>query len=233
MSEKKKYPKHIGLILDGNRRWAKERGKAPWDGHMAGFKKVQQIKDWMINLNIKETTLYCFSIQNFDRSKKEVFFLMRIFEKAFSDLLKDKDIEKYQVRIHHIGIKTMLPKKLQNLIKKCEEKTKNYKNYIINFALAYGGQEEIVAAVKKIFADKEVDIKSLTTKDFQKYLWLSSCPDIIIRTSGEVRTSNFLVWQQAYAEWFFLEKYWPDFSQDDLKNIIDDYLSGRERRFGK
>jgi len=231
--EKKQYPKHIGLILDGNRRWAKERGMKPWDGHMEGFKKVQEIKDWMINLDIKETTLYCFSIQNFDRSRDEVFFLMRIFEKAFSDLLKDKEVDKYQVKIKHLGRAQMLPKKLQKLIHENEERSKNYKKFQINFAIAYGGQEEIVDGIKKLSHDKKVNIDKLTPEIFKRYLYNSSYPDIIVRTSGELRTSNFLVWQQAYSEWFFPEIYWPDFSEKYLKEIIDEYMGGRQRRYGK
>lgn len=231
MKKEKTYPKHIGIILDGNRRWAKEREKKPWDGHLAGFKKIQELKKWMIELKIKEMTLYCFSIQNFSRDKKEVFFLMKIFEKAFADIIRDPDIYKNKVKINHIGRIQMLPKKLQKIINNAQEKTKNHNNYKVNFALAYGGQEEIIDAIKKAYEQK-INFNNLTPKKFESFLYNSSVPDIIIRTSGEVRTSNFLVWQQAYSEWFFPKKYWPEFSKKDLKNIIDKYL-GRERRYGK
>ena len=229
----KNYPKHIGLILDGNRRWAKERGKMPWDGHREGLKKVREIKNWMIDLNIKEMTLYCFSMQNFKRDIKEVYFLMKVFEKAFTDIVKDKDIFTKKVKIKHIGRIELLPKKLQKLIRNAEEKTKNHDQYQVNFALAYGGQEEIVDASKRIAEDAiKNKLKNIDIEKFKKYLWLADEPDIIIRTSGEQRTSNFLCFQQAYSEWFFPRVKWPDFSKSDLANIIDDYLD-RHRRFGK
>lgn len=233
MSEKKEYPKHIGIILDGNRRWAKERGMLPWDGHKAGAEKWKELKHWMLELNIHELTLYCFSIQNFERDKNEVFFLMKIFAKIFEDLLEDKDIVDNEIRIKHIGRISMLPKNLQDLVRKIEEKTKKFKRHIVNFAMAYGGQEEIIDGIKKLVNDKKDSIDSLTPEIFKQYLQVSDYPDLIIRTSGEKRTSNFLVFQQAYAEWFFPKMYWPDFTKQDLVNIIDDYLGKRERRFGK
>lgn len=227
----KNYPKHIAFILDGNRRWAKEQNKNPWEGHLEGFKKILQLKEWMIELNIKEITLYCFSMQNFNRDKKEVFFLMKIFEKAFSDISVNQDVHKYKIQIKHIGQIELLPKGLQKKIKIAEQKTSKYTNFKVNFAIAYGGQEEIIEAVKKIIKSKIIADK-ITLEEFKKYLYLHSYPDIIIRTSGEVRTSNFLVWQQAYSEWFFLKKYWPDFTKKDLRVIINNYLD-RERRYGK
>lgn len=231
VKEDKKYPKHIGIILDGNRRWAKEQNLPPWEGHRAGFKKIKDLQRWMIDLSIKELTLYCFSTQNFDRDPKEVFFLMKIFEQAFRDAIKDQDVKKHQIQINHIGRLAMLPKNLQNLIKKAMDATKEYSNYKVNFAIAYGGQEEIVDAVKKLSLDRN-DISNLTPEIFRKYLYLNSYPEIIIRTSGEQRTSNFLIWQQAYSEWFFPKVYWPGFTKRDLENIIEEYLN-RSRRFGK
>ena len=233
MSEKKEYPKHIGIILDGNRRWAKERGMLPWDGHKAGAEKWKELKRWMLELDIHELTLYCFSIQNFERDKNEVFFLMKIFAGIFEDLLADQELIDNEIRIKHIGRKEMLPRTLQDLVRKIEEKTKRFKRHVVNFAMAYGGQEEIIDAVKKLFSDRKVKINELTPQIFNNYLQLASYPDLIIRTSGEKRTSNFLVFQQAYSEWFFPKMYWPDFTKKDLINIIDDYLGKRERRFGK
>jgi len=231
MKKNENYPKHIGIILDGNRRWAKENNLPPWEGHRAGFKKIKDLQKWMIDLDIKELTLYCFSTQNFDRDPKEVFFLMKIFEQAFRDAIKDKDVIKHQIKINHIGRLFMLPKSLQNLIKKAVDVTKGHNNYKVNFAIAYGGQEEIVDAVKKLDLAK-IDISKLTPEIFRKYLYLNSYPEIIIRTSGEQRTSNFLIWQQAYSEWFFPKVYWPGFTKNDLKVIIEEYLN-RNRRFGK
>lgn len=231
--EKKEYPKHIGIILDGNRRWAKERGMLPWDGHKEGAKKWLELKKWMLELDIYELTLYCFSIQNFERDKNEVYFLMKIFAGIFRDLLKDPEIVANEIRIRHIGRIDMLPQSLQDLVHEIENKTKNFKRHVVNFAMAYGGQEEIIDAIKKLFNDKKDDVEKLTPEIFRQYLQLSTYPDLIIRTSGEKRTSNFLVFQQAYSEWFFPKMYWPDFTKKDLVNIIDEYLGKRVRRFGK
>lgn len=231
----KNYPKHIAIILDGNRRWAKERCLKPWEGHQEGANKWQDIKNWIINLDIKEMTLYVFSLQNFQRDKKEVYFLLKIFENTFKKIYNDPDIVKHQVRIRHIGNFSMLPESLQNIITKLDNKTKKYKNHVVNFALGYGGQEEIVEAVKKITEKVKkniINISDIDTKLITDHLYLKNSPDIIIRTSGETRTSNFLVFQQAYSEWFFVEKYWPDFNKNDLQNIIISYQK-RERRYGK
>lgn len=231
--EKKEYPKHIGIILDGNRRWAKKRGLKPWDGHKEGARKWKELKRWMLELNIRELTLYVLSMQNFERDKNEVYFLMKVFEDTFSEILVDPEIDAEEVRIRHIGKRELLTSGLQKVIKKLDEKTRKYKKHIVNFCMAYGGQEEIIEAVKKAYHDKKEDIKNLTVEEFKKYLGVTNYPDIIIRTSGEVRTSNFLCWQQAYSEWFFPRTLWPDFSKKDLVNIIDEYLGKRERRYGK
>jgi len=231
----KNYPKHIGLILDGNRRWAKERGLPAFEGHRAGLGTIEKLFDWAIELDIKELTLYCFSMQNFKRTSVEVKFLMELFTENFRKVIKNRRIHANKVKIKVIGNISLLPEKLQDAIKKAEEATKNYKNYIVNFCIAYGGQEEIAEMVKKIaekVKDGKVSIDKITLETVKDNLYLSSEPDIIIRTSGEQRTSNFLVFQQAYSEWFFPEVKWPDFSKKALEDIIDQYL-GRERRFGK
>ncbi len=223
-------PKHIGLILDGNRRWAKEKGKMPWDGHKAGFDKLKELFKWAQEIGIKELSLYCFSIQNFDRDPKEVKFLMNIFEKAAKDFLKDREVHEKKVKIRFIGRLDMLSENVQKAAKEVMEATKDYDNYIINFCMAYGGREEIVDAVNEVIKE-EVD--EVDEETFSKYLYLQSEPDIIIRTSGEVRTSNFLMWQQAYSEWVFIKKYWPDFEKQDLIDAVEEFKGIRKRRFGK
>lgn len=233
MSEKKEYPKHIGIILDGNRRWAKKRGLMPWEGHKVGASKWTDLKQWILDLDIKEMTLYCLSLQNFEREKKEVFFLLRVFEDAFHEIIEDPDIDKHQVQINHVGKLKMLPKSLQEIILKLKNKTKKYKKHIVNFCMAYGGQEEIIDAIKKVYKTAQNKINSLTPELFRHFLNVSSYPDLIIRTSGEIRTSNFLVFQQAYSEWFFPSTFWPDFTKADLVKIIDEYMGKRERRFGR
>lgn len=221
--------KHIAIILDGNRRWAKERGKMAWDGHKAGFDKVKELFKWARELGIKELSLYCFSMQNFKRDSKEVSFLMKIFEKAAKDVLTDKDVHDNKVKTRFIGRLHLLPPRVQEAAKKAMESTKDYDNYIVNFCVAYGGREEIIDAVNKAVENNE----KVDEESFGKYLYINSNPDFVIRTSGEYRLSNFLTWHTTYSEWFFLDKYWPDFSKEDLENCISDFKGKRQRRFGK
>lgn len=223
-------PKHIAIILDGNRRWAKEKGIMPWEGHKAGFDRLKDLFKWIKELDIKELSLYCFSIQNFDRDPNEIDFLMNIFEKAAKDIVKDKDVHKDKVKVRFIGRLNMLPEKVQKAAKKAMESTKDYDNYFINFCVAYGGREEIIDGINKAIKN---GVKKVDEKDFAKYLYIQSDPDIVIRTSGEKRLSNFLTWHTTYSEWFFLDKYWPDFSKNDLIKIIDGFKKTRQRRFGK
>lgn len=227
----KNYPRHIAIILDGNRRWARKHHLLPWKGHKTGYQKVNKLMDWISKLNIKEVTLFCFSLQNFQRNKLEVKFLMKLFEQAFINTLKDIRIDKYKVKMRFCGRINLLPKRIQETIKKLETRTFKYKSRIVNFCLAYGGQEEIVDAVNKLKCQMS-NVKEITKEMIEENLQIKSSPDIIIRTSGEQRTSNFLCWQQAYSEWFFLKKFWPDFTKADLVKIIQKYM-GRERRFGK
>ena len=223
-------PKHIGIILDGNRRWAKSKGMMPCDGHKAGFDKLKEVFRLAQELGIKELSLYCFSTQNFDRDPKEVGFLMDIFEKAAKDIAKYKDIHKNKVMVKFIGRLEMLPKNVQKAAKEAMEATKDYNNYIVNFCVAYGGREEIVDGINKALKD---GIKNVDEKTFSKYLYIQSDPDIIIRTSGEKRLSNFLMWHSAYTEFFFLDKHWPDFSKEDLTNVVNEFKEKISRRFGK
>ncbi len=228
------YPKHIGIILDGNRRWAKEKGRFAWDGHKAGFDKLSDLFKWARELKIKELSLYCFSTKNFQRDPKEVSFLMRIFEKAAKDVLTDKSVHENRVKIRFIGRLHMLPDSVQKAAKEAMEATKEYDNYIVNFCVAYGGREEIVDAANRALQDAAAGrISSVDEKTFNNYMYIQSDPDFIIRTSGEFRTSDFLTWHASYSEWIFLNKYWPDFSKQDLEDSVKEFLEGRQRRFGK
>lgn len=234
-NKNKNYPRHIAIILDGNRRWAKKRGLPSWKGHKAGYEKVNKLLDWIKELEIKELTLYLFSTQNFKRSRLEIRFLMTLFQNAFIKALKDLRIDKYQTKIRFCGELNILPKKIQKVIKELQRKTAKYKQRLINLCIVYGGREEIVDAINRIWArikNKELKIKNFTKELIEENLDIKSSPDIIIRTSGEHRTSGFLCWQQAYSEWFFVKKFWPDFTKADLVRIIYEYQN-RERRFGK
>lgn len=232
-TEKERYPKHIGIILDGNRRWAKDQGKMTWQGHKAGFDKVGSLFEWIIELGIKEMSMYCFSMQNFNRSKIELEFLMKLFEKAAKDVITDERVHKNKVKIRFIGRLELLPENVQKAVAEAMEATKDYDGYTVNFCMAYGGREEIVDGVNKAITDaKAGKIEKVDEKSFGKYLYIQSDPDIIIRTSGEHRISNFLLWHLNYSEFFFLEKHWPAFEKEDLIKVIDEFVKTRQRRFG-
>ena len=228
-------PKHIGIILDGNRRFARRLMKKPWEGHSLGFDKVKKLLGWCSKLGIKEVTLYCFSIQNFNRPKKEFNYLMNQFERAFNEVAESKEVHENRIRINAIGRIHLLPEKVQKAIRKAENATKNYKDSMMNIAIAYGGREEIVDAVKKIgrlIEDGKITDSEINEELIQNSLYNKDEPDLIIRTGGERRTSNFLIWQSNYSEWIFVEKMWPEFEEEDLITCIKDFRK-RERRFGK
>lgn len=223
-----KSPKHIAIVLDGNRRFAKRLMMEPWRGHELGAEKIEKLLDWCKELEIKEITLYCFSLENFNREKKEFEFLMKIFKKEFSRLKKDKRLHEDKIKLKFIGKTELFDEEIQKLVNDLEEMTKDYGSYKINFAFAYGGRQEILEAVKKLIENKE----EINEENLKKNLWLDSEPDLIIRTGGEKRTSNFLPWQSTYSEWIFLDKMWPEFEKQDLIDCIGEFRE-RERRFGK
>jgi tritrans,polycis-undecaprenyl-diphosphate synthase [geranylgeranyl-diphosphate specific] len=230
-----KQIQHIGIILDGNRRFSKKLMKEPWKGHEYGAKKVEKLFDWCRELNIREITLYAFSIENFNRPKKEFDFLMNIFRKEFKKLLNDPRIYNNKIKIKFIGRIQMLPEDLQEVFKEIEKKTKDHDQYKVNFAIAYGGRAELIDTTKKIaqkVKEGKLDINEINEDLFMQNLYLSSEPDLIIRTSGEQRTSGFLIWQGSYSELYFCKKFWPEFEKEDLIQAIEDFKS-RQRRFGK
>lgn len=219
---------HIGIILDGNRRFAKSLDKKPWEGHELGAKKVEEILSWAQEFGINEMTIYCFSTENFNRPKEEVDFIMMLFKKWFRKFLNDKRLMENKIRVKFIGKRELLNKELQKIIRELEEKTQNNDGAKINFALAYGGRQEILSAIEKLVKSGE----EINEENFRKNLWLSDEPDFIIRTGGEKRTSNFLPWQSAYSEWIFFDKMWPEITKGDFKTAIEEFKN-RERRFGK
>ncbi len=232
---KTNIPKHVGVILDGNRRFAKKLMMKPWKGHEWGAKKVEQLLFWAKDAGVEELTLFSLSMQNLSRPKEEFNYLMALMKKEFTALLEDKRVMEDGIRVNIIGRIHLLPADLQIVLKEVMEKTVNNKNYVINFAIAYGGREEVIDAVMRIGKDiKEgkIDVDKINEDLFQNYLYMPDEPDLIIRTGGNHRTSNFLLWQSNYAEYFFLEKTWPEFEKEDFLKILDDYAE-RERRFGK
>jgi|SRR3989344_748034 len=230
-----KIPRHIGVIVDGNRRFSKRLMMKPWEGHVWGYKKIKKLFDWCEEFGIKELTLYTFSIENFNRPKEEFDYLMDLFERAFIETKKDEKIHKNRVKINFIGRINMFPEKVQKSMYELMEATKDYSEFIVNFAMAYGGRAEIIDATKKIaqqIKEGKLDVDSINEEVFKKNIYLESEPDLIIRTSGEQRLSGFLLWQGSYAEIYWCEKLWPEFEKEDFVAAIEDY-SKRQRRFGK
>jgi len=228
-------PKHIGLIMDGNRRFAKSLNLKVWKGHEYGEKKVLALLDWCKEFNIKELTIYAFSVQNFNRPKQEFEYLMKLFTKFTEKILRDPKFIKSGVKIKILGNLKLFPLQLRKKIQELVNKTKNNKKYFFNIALGYGGREEIIRAVKKISTltkKNKINTNQINQELFQKYLYLESEPDMIIRTGGDYRTSNFLPWQSIYSEWFFINKKWPEFEKQDFINCLNEF-SKRQRRFGK
>jgi len=227
--EQNKNPKHIAIILDGNRRYAKKAGIPQLKGHESGYNKIKDLLKWCVELGIEEITLYCFSTENFNRNKKEVNYLFDLFRKNIDNFKKDKTIHDNKVKVRFVGRLSMFPKGMQKSIHEIMDLTKNYDNYKLNLAMAYGSRSEIVDAFKKILIK---NIKDIDENTITKHLYLTSDVDIFIRPGGEKRISNFLLWQSAYAELFFTDKLWPEFTKEDLIKIINEFKQ-RERRFGK
>ena len=230
-----KFPYHIAIILDGNRRYAKKKNLNPWKGHEFGAEKVKDLIDWALELGIKQLTLYTFSIENFNRNKQEVDYLMGLFRKNFRELKKSERIKKDKVRLNFIGKLNLFPHNIQKMMHELMEDTKNYDMLKINFAIGYGGRAEIIDAAKKIITDiknKKINPESINEESFSNYLYLKDEPDLILRPGGEIRVSNFLIYQGAYSEWIFMEKLWPEITKADIKNAIKEFHN-RERRFGK
>ncbi len=223
-----KIPHHLGIILDGNRRWAKERRLTSFEGHRRGLEKITDVVKWCRKRGIKVLTLFVFSTENWNRSKEEVDYLMKLANKAVKN--SSQEILKQGIMVRVIGEKGRLPAFVLKTIGEVEKETKGNNDMTLNFALSYGGRSEIVQAVKKVVASG-ITADQVTEKLISENLWTTDL-DLIIRTGKEKRISNFLIWQAAYSELYFYEKYWPDFSEDDLDAALEEYAH-RKRRFGK
>ena len=229
--EKENLPKHIAITMDGNGRWAKDKGKLRIFGHQHGVKAVRETVEAAAEIGIKFLTLYAFSTENWKRSEREVNALMTLLISTISK--ETKTLMKNDICLNAIGNLSQLPKKCEQELEQAIEKTKNNKRMTLIQALSYSGRWEIVNAVNKIMKEKNLR-KELTEEAFQQYLNTKGVPDpeLLIRTSGEHRISNFLLWQIAYSELYFTDTLWPDFRKDDLLKAIIDYQK-RERRFGE
>ncbi len=235
MSEERRIPEHIAIILDGNRRWAKQRGLPSLQGHTEGANNLEKIASYCNKIGVKYLTVYAFSTENWKRSEEEVGYLMKLFEKYLADFeTKFKDST---ARIRLAGGIERLPENLQEGVRRIEEKTKNNTGLTLNLCINYGGRDEIVNATK-ILAEQvkngEIATEDITEELFAKYLRTKDAPDpdLMIRAGGEQRLSGFLLWQTSYSELYFADPMWPDFNEEELEKAIDEFNS-RKRRFGK
>ena len=227
----KKIPNHVAIIMDGNGRWAKSKGKSRIFGHQAGTNNIRNIIEVFASLNVKYLTLFAFSTENWNRPNKEVSWLLELMFKTISKELSDLNAN--GVKIQHIGRLDRISSKLKKAIENGIELTKNNSRIVVNVAFDYGGRYEIIDAVKRIRLDN-ISPENITVQLFNKYLYTKDTPypDLIIRTAGEMRISNFLLWQSAYSEYYYTDVLWPDFGRIEIEKSIKAY-SERVRRFGK
>lgn len=230
-------PRHIAIIMDGNRRFAKELGLSWEAGHIFGREKLEEVLDWCFDLGIKVLTIYAFSTENFARSEKEVKTLMSLLKNELEKVKEDSRIHQNKIRVQVLGRLESLPKDIQQSAKAIMSMTKSYREYYLNIALAYGGREEIIHAMQQMGSDikkGKLKVKDISTDTVSSYMYTRGLPDpdLILRTSGEERISNFLLWQLAYSELYFSDVYWPAFQKRDFLQAIRAYQQ-RKRRFGK
>ncbi len=231
---KENMPRHIAIIMDGNRRWARQRGKNASYGHKEGAKTLEKIVRYANKIGLEYITVYAFSTENWKRAEDEVKALMMLLQNYLDDYSKRADTENIRVKV--LGDITALSTGMQKSIINCMERTKNNTGVTFNIALNYGGRDEIIKAVRKIA--EEVKTEKIKPEDIDEDMISNNLytagmpdPDLLIRTSGELRLSNFLPWQVVYSEFLFIDKNWPDFSEEDLDNAIIEYQK-RTRKFG-
>lgn len=232
--KRENMPKHIAIIMDGNRRWARERGLDIKIGHKEGAKTLEKIVRYANQIGLEYITVYAFSTENWKRTEEEVGALMLLLQNYLEDYSKRADTENIKVKI--LGDISALSEKMQRSIYHCMERTKNNTGVTFNIALNYGGRDEIVKAVQKIakqVKEGNLEIEQITEETISNSLYTANQPDpdLLIRTSGELRTSGFLPWQIVYSEFVFIEKNWPDFEETDLEEAIAIYQT-RNRKFG-
>lgn len=235
LQHKERVPKHIAIIMDGNGRWATQQGQLRTEGHREGVNSVREATKACVEMGVKHLTLYTFSTENWNRPKEEVEFLMNLL--IFAIKSEIEDLKKNGIKIRVIGDMSRIPEKSIEALNEAMELTSDNKTLEIILALNYSGKLEIIQAVKKIaqeVKDGKLLLDQINEESFHHYLYTTDIPDpeLLIRTSGEYRLSNFLLWQLAYSEFYFTEKLWPDFERSDMYEAVLSYI-GRERRFGK
>jgi undecaprenyl diphosphate synthase len=234
MATHPEIPRHVAIIMDGNGRWAKERGLPRLEGHRAGAESVREVMEACIELGVEYLTLYAFSSENWSRPATEVTALMSLLDRFLDE--KAKDLDRQNVRLLAIGQLDRLPAKTRALIERIKARTAGHTTMTLVLALSYGGREEIVSAARSLATDAVAG--KISPADIDSELFASRLqtagipdPDLLVRTSGEMRVSNFLLWQISYAEMVIVKKFWPDFRQGDLFEVVEEYKR-RNRRFG-
>ena len=237
-----KHPRHVGMIMDGNRRFARQAGLAsPIVGHRLGAEKLQEVFRWCRDSDIGVVTVWCFSLENFQRSASEVEELLRLFEDKTREMADGTHVHEHRVRVRYIGRLELLPDSLRHEIRRVEEATAGYRQLQLNIAMAYGGREEIADAFRQHIAERTAAgepiaevLENLDAHSIDSYLYTSGQPepDLILRTSGEVRLSGFLLWQSAFSEFYFCDTNWPAFREIDFLRALRSY-DERQRRFGR
>ena len=225
---KKNTPTCIGIILDGNRRWAREKGLPTLKGHTEGYRKLKEVMEWAKEAGVKHMVVYAFSTENWNRTTEEVSYLMDLFRTIVREEVDE--LSKDGVRIYFAGDVSRFPKDIQEMMHDTEKKTKQHTTYTLTVASSYGGRTELVHAFNNMARD---GVTTCDEKTIQNYLWTKDIPDpdMIVRTGGEKRLSNFLTWQGVYSELFFTNTYWPDFGKEEFSAMLEEY-GKRERRHG-
>lgn len=228
-----KVPNHLAIIMDGNGRWAQNKGLKRTKGHQKGAEVLKKISEYVYDKKIEVLSVFAFSTENWKRDKEEIDYLMDLFIKAFKENFET--VKKKGVKVVFSGVKTKLNDKVIKQMEKMTEETKNNKNGIFNICLNYGGQDEIVEATKKICKDvinENISLEDINSSIYNEYMFNDLPPiDLMIRTSGEYRISNFMLWQLAYSELYFTNVLWPDFNEEELNKAIESY-NNRDRRYG-
>ncbi len=235
-------PRHVGIILDGNRRFARQTGcSSVLEGHARGAEKLREVLRWFYDIGISTVTIWIFSIDNFQREAAEVQGLLQLIEQKTREMTRGEDIQRYRARVRYIGRTNLLPEGLRDAIREAEESSREYDGHFLNVAIAYGGREEITDALERFLeanagngTTRDALLEKLREEGLGDYLYTAGQPDpdLIIRTSGEVRLSGFLLWQSAYAEYYFCQSFWPQFRRLDLLRALHAYHR-RQRRYGK
>jgi len=230
-------PRHVGIILDGNRRFARQQNMDLTMGHEIGAKRIDEVLDWCFDAGIKVVTIFAFSTENFSRSKREVAKIMELAQERFEAVARSEVVHRHRVRVRAIGRLSLLPPEVLAAIRAAEQVTAQYDRFQLNVAIGYGGRAEIVDAVRRIaqkVKDGQIEPREIRDSTIEDHLYTAGIadPDLVIRTSGEERLSGFLLWQSAYSELYFADVFWPEIRKIDFWRALRT-LQLRERRFGK